>query len=141
MLQDVSFFPQSYSSPFSLTFLFWFKCFFYTHYRFHRRQYVWDLIENHDVLSCVCSGIQSHHIEYESVFHIFHTCNDSSSHNQFCLISGFCHFDLSFSIWKSFSNYLHQPRILFLSPEIYLHSIITASHLSYPSCELFRHNV
>lgn len=70
------------SFSFSLTFLFWFKCFFYTHYRFHRRQYVWDLIENHDVLSCVCSGIQSHHIEYESVFHIFHTCNDSSSHNQ-----------------------------------------------------------
>lgn len=82
MLQDVFFFPQSYPSPFSLTFLFWFKCFFYTHYRFHRRQYVWDLIENHDVLSCVCSGIQSHHIEYESVFHIFHTCNDSSSHNR-----------------------------------------------------------
>ena len=29
----------------------------------------------------------------------------------------------------------------FLSPQIYLHSIITASHLPYPSCELFRHNV
>ena len=25
----------------------------------------------------------------------------------FYLISGFCHFDLSFSIWKSFLNYLH----------------------------------
>lgn len=25
----------------------------------------------------------------------------------FILISGFCHFDLSFSIWKSFLNYLH----------------------------------
>ena len=79
MLQDVFFFPQSYPTPFSLTFLFWFKCFFYTHYRFHRRQYVWDLIENHDVLSCVCSGIQSHHIEYESVFHIFHTSDVSLS--------------------------------------------------------------